>query len=130
MKTTQFELGGRVFHLCLNGAALFELYDKYGREAGLMEAIAGGDREAYNATCFYLATMANQGEIVRRYQGYEPGKFTTDAYFRANLAVWDVARAKEAVKAALLQGFHREEVDSDEVIDLGLQEIEKKTGPG
>lgn len=130
MKTTQFELGGQVFHLCLNGAALFELYDKYGKETGLMEHISGNDRDAYNATCFYLATLANQGEIVRRYEGREHGKFTTDAYFRANLAVWDVARAKNAVRAALQQGFHREEVDPDQVIDLGLQELEKKTGPG
>lgn len=130
MKTTAFELNGQVFHLCLNGAALFDLYDKFGKEAGLMEPIAGNDREGYNATCFYLATLANQGEIVRRYQGYDAGKFTTENFFRANLAVWDVARAKEAVKAALFQGFYREEKDPEERIDLGLLELEKKTGPG
>ncbi len=130
MKTTAFELGGQVFYLCLNGAALFDLYDKFGQENGLMENISGDDRNAYNATCFYLATMANQGEIVRRYQGHEPGKFATDAFFRANLATWDVARAKNAVKTALQQGFNREEIDPAEAIDLGLLELEKKTGPG
>lgn len=127
MKTIAYTQAGSTWHLCLNGAALFDIYDKFGTEQGILEHIEGVDRKSYDAVCWMLAKLAEQGEIVRRYQGLEHGKFPSEHYFRANLRPTDVLDAKQAIRDAVRLGFSREEADEDEVIDLGLMKLQKKT---
>ena len=130
MKTFPYTLNGNTWHLCLNGAALFDIYEKYGDKGFVTDHIAGNDKNAFQATCWMLAKLAEQGELVRRYQGFDHGSFPTEQMFRATLAPLDVADAKFAIKEAVRLGFLREEAEEDQAVDLGLLELEKKTGPG
>lgn len=130
MRLTGFELQGRSFHLCLNGAALFDIYDKYGAEEPILSRIDGHDRAAYDRTCWILAKLAEQGELVRRFNGFDKGPFPSEHFFRTNLRPVDVPRAKAAIELAVRQGFAREEQEEEERIDLGLLELQKKTGIG
>ena len=116
------------WHLCLNGAALFNAYEKFGDKTPLVEHLEGSNKAAFQATCWFLAELATQGELVRRYLGHDHGQFPTEQMFRAVLAPFEVAKAKEAVRKAMLLGFCREEKD-DSPIDLGLAELQKKTEP-
>lgn len=128
MKTHDFEVCGQTYHFCLNGAALFDCYEKFGPDGSLLDHIEGATRKSFDATCWMLAKFAEQGEMVRRFQGFKPEKIPTEAFFRANLAAMDVAAAKLVVQSVIRLGFRRDEEDPEEQdVDLGLQELEKKT---
>ena len=56
MRTVPYALNGQTWHLCLNGAALFDIYDKFGTDGSVFDHIEGTDRKSYDATCWMLAT--------------------------------------------------------------------------
>lgn len=126
MRTLTYTVAGKTWHLLLNAAAVFNAYDKFGSEGSLLDHLDGNDKETFEATCWFLNELATQGELLRRYQGHDPGKFPTEQMFRAVLGPFDVPAAKAAVRQAIAFGFFREE-DRDKPIDLGLAELEKKT---
>ena len=64
MKTIPYELNGHTFYLCLNGQALFDAYDKFGYEDFLTQHIEGKDKQSFDNTCWLLAKLAEQGELV------------------------------------------------------------------
>lgn len=127
MKTFPYELDGHTFYLCLNGQALFDAYDKFGYEGFLTKHIEGKDKQSFENTCWLLAKLAEQGELVRRWQGLERGPIVPVEYFRAHLRPLDVASAKDAIRETITLGFSREEERERLVRDLGLEELQKKT---
>lgn len=130
MTTVEYELGGQTWHLLLNGAAYFDILDKYGTEAdGILEHIRPGDKAGFEATCWILAKLAEQGELWRRYQGYDNGPFLTAQRARAEMLLPYVASAKLAITEAVARGFARETKDPEpEYVDKTLQRLKKK-GP-
>lgn len=130
MKTLEYTVAGTTWHLCLNGAALFDAYEKFGDKAPISSHIEENDKAAFLATCWLLYKLAEQGELVRRYLGFTPAKFPTEHTFRALLRPMDVVEAKKTIREALHLGFLREEPDEDKAVDLGLLELQKKTAPG
>ena len=126
MKTLRYEHNGQTYHLCLNGAALFDVYEKFGTKGFVTDHIQGSDRKAFDATCWMLAKLAEQGEMVRRYQGHDHGKFPAEQMFRATLRPVDVVSARQAIGAAVALGFRREVEDEEDEVDLGLLELQKK----
>ena len=130
MKTVNYVFHGQVFHLAMNANALFDTYERYGYEQSVADLFTGTDKKSFTATCWLLAKFAEQGELVRRYEGHKPVRIVSDGFFRANLKPLDVPAAKIALEQAVRLGFAREEADPDEVQDLYLAEIEKKKEPG
>lgn len=130
MKTVEFKLDGQAYHLILNGAALFDAYDRYGNKGDLLERIGGTSRESFDDTVWLLVKLAQQGEAVRRLQGEEPKPMLTAERAAKILSPVDVVRAREAIRAAFAAGFEREVPDEEEEIDLGLAELQKKTEAG
>lgn len=130
MKTLKYEVGGRTFHLCMNGTAVFDFYEHYGTESQLLDPIEGNDKEAFENLCWMLSKLSEQGELVRRYQGHDRAPMAGTDWFRTMLKPMEVPVAKLAVQQAVRLGFSRE-VDSgeEEEVDLGLMELEKKTAP-
>ena len=128
MKTIEFELNGQTLHLCLNGTALFDAYDRFGTENSLLDHIRGSDKASYSALCWFTWKLGEQGELVRRFQGHERSRIPGEAEIRAMLAPTDVPAAKMTVAAAIGLGFGREIAEEERRVDLGLQELEKKNG--
>ena len=128
MKTVEFQLDGQVYHLILNGAALFDAYDEFGTKGDLLDLVTGTSRESFDHTCWMLVKLAQQGEAVRRFQGEEPSPMLTPMQAQRMLTPVDVVRARAAIRAAVAIGFEREAPDEEEEIDLGLAELQKKTG--
>ena len=75
-----------------------------------------------------LAKLAEQGELLRRYQGYDKGPIPTEELFRLSLSPLEVPLAKDAIARAVQAGFRREEGPAKKEVDKGLLELEKKTG--
>ena len=126
MKTVEYTLNGQTYHLCLNGAALFDIYDKYGNKSFVTDHIRGTGKKSFSATCWMLAKLAEQGELVRRYQGHDHGKFPTEQMFQVMLKPLQVQEAKAAIGATVALGFAREEEENGGELDLGLVELKKK----
>lgn len=132
MKTVEYKLGDQCWYLCLNGSALISLYERFGTEKPLLQHVQGVDRKAFEAICAYLSILGTQGELVRRYEGYDHGKFPAEYKFRTILAPLDLARARAAITEAVKLGFELEHPPEEETgeIDLGLEAIRKKEGSG
>lgn len=130
MRTVPVSLGGVTYHLLLNGAALFDLYDRFGDTGSLADHLQGGGREAFENTCFFLEKLAEQGELWRRYLGYGHSPLPTAETFLVTLSPLEAAAAKKAVMEALLVGFAREEGERPRTVDKGLAALQKKTAAG
>ena len=130
MKTLKYEVNGKTFPLCMNGTAVFDFYERFGTDGELLDPIEGSDKASFENLCWMLSKLAEQGELVRRYQGHDRAPMAGTDWFRTMLKPMEVPVAKLAVQQAVRLGFSRE-VDSgeEEEIDLGLMELEKKTAP-
>lgn len=126
MKTVEVNIYGRTCHLRLTSAALYDIYEHFGKENGAFENIEGANKASFDAICWYFAKLSEQGELTRRFQGYEPREIITEAEVKLLLTPGDLPKAKLAVLQAMQKGFGRE-VEDDEPIDIGLLELQKKT---
>ena len=129
MKTVEFELAGRTYHLLLNGAALFDAYDRFGDKGDLLDRIAGTARDSFDNTVWLLVKLCQQGEAWRRHNGEDPQPMLSADAALLLLGPMDVIRARAAIRAAYALGFERENPSEEEEIDLGLLELQKKTEP-
>lgn len=127
MQTVKFEFNGRPYCLCFNGAALFAVQEKFGDGFNAGSILAGTGTEGFSSLCWLLAQLAEQGELVRRYMGYDPQDIPTPEYFEASLGPLDTLRAKKAVLDAFRLGFARE-IKDKRGIDIYELEYQKKTG--
>lgn len=119
------EVKGRKLLFRFTTRAWYELEQKIGSLNKLLDRIEGDDRPL-DAMIELAAQTATAGE---RFMGGS-GKITRD-YLIDNLSPKQIRRANALAKTALTVGMHREEADQDdnEVIDVVLEELEKKTGP-
>lgn len=129
MKTVDYEWNGQTLHLLLNGAALFDAYDKFGTDAELLDIITGSSKKSFLATCWLTYKLAEQGELARRVEGFDREKIPSALRLTALMTPMDVARARRAIGRAVRIGFEMEHVEEPEVVDLGLRELQKKTEP-
>ena len=127
MKVHEVDLCGQHLYLLLNGQALFDLYDKFGTKGFITDPIKGSGKKSFEAVCYYLFKLSEQGELYRRWQGQTHGPILTEQFFRVHLAPREVAAAKDAILTAIVLGFRREEKEAGD-LDLGLVELQKKTG--
>lgn len=129
MRKTEWKLKGHTFTLCLNAAALTDIYDRFGTEKEIPDLYRGSDKASFDALCWLLWKLSEQGELVRRWEGLDRRPIVPESYFRANMAPFDALDAKRALGAAYEQAFRRErdEDGEEEEVDLILQELQKKT---
>lgn len=125
MKLHEVDLCGQHLYLCLNGQALFDIYDKFGTKGFITDPLKDSGKKSFEAVCYYLFKLSEQGELYRRWQGQMHGPVLTEQFFRVNLAPHEVAAAKDAILAAIVLGFRREEKETGD-LDLGLVELQKK----
>ena len=130
MKLVEFELNKQKYHLMLSGAALFEAYDRFGDTGDLLEQVIGTSMESFENTVWMLVNLAKHGEVYRRHMGEEPLPMLSVETARRTMGPKDVVRARSAIRKALAVGFEREELNEEQEIDLGLLELQKKTGLG
>lgn len=130
MNTVDFDWNGQTLHLLLNGTALFDIFDRYGSDAEILELVDGSDKKSYLNTCWILYKLAEQGELARRFLGHDHERYPTAERLAALTMPLEVPKARRAITRAVRLGFgmlHPENPDS-EFVDLGLLELQKKTG--
>ena len=124
LKTIAVTVCGQEYHLCYNAAAMLELQDKYGDD--LYDAITEHTAAGLAGLCDVAATLSEQGELVRRYMGYDKGAVITAETLHVMLSPTELLTLRDRVLRAYMAGFGRE-INEDEEADLGLAEMQKKT---
>lgn len=69
MKLHEVDLCGQHLYLCLNGQALFDLYDKFGTKGFITDPLKGSGKKSFEAVCYYLFKLSEQGELYRALAG-------------------------------------------------------------
>lgn len=126
MKVTTLKILGGTYHLFYNSEAMLTLQDEFGSE--IVTAFNPTTKDGKKALCRAVEVMAEQGELARRYMGYDQGKFITADTVGLFLTPAITKDIYDTVIRAMLIGVGREVEDKGKEVDLVLQELEKKTG--
>ena len=126
MRIVEYEFRGQKYSLCLNAAALYDIYEKFGTEKDILEIVSGTGAEGFSALCWVLAKLNEQGVAVKRYLERSAEKPLSEVEWKILLSPHDAVLAKEKIAEAVIRAFTRN-IPDDEEIDLGLLELEKKT---
>lgn len=125
MKAIKLEFGENTYHLVFNGMAMFDFDDKYGGATKLFDIVQKPGKNSFAALCESVATLAEQGELVRRNMGYDHGKIPSVDEIKAIATPLDAINMRVALLRAVTVGYGREIENNDE-IDLGLVELSQK----
>lgn len=114
---------GTEYHLLFNGYAMFAAQDMFeNRQLG--EIVQDNTAEGFVNLCRVFCLLAEQGELARRYEGYDKGETPDEERLRAAVMPYDVITMRQSVLEALMRGYKRDV--PEEETDLGLAELQKK----
>lgn len=125
MKFTKWTFGGKDYYLSYNVMAVHKIYD-LGIE-DLSVAISDRGAKAFEQVCRAAEIMIQQGELIRRYLGYDPGNVIAAEDLMLMLTTGEDLSLRGTMMAAVLDGL-KSETDERQEVDLGLLELQKKTG--
>lgn len=126
MKTVKTVIGDKDFYLLYNAEAFFTLGDEFGDE-NIFDALAKTNRDGFAKTIKIAAVLAEQGELARRYYGYDKSEIPTEDYIKFSTSVLDIPELKRDIQDAIILGLKQEIENPQKEVDLVLQELEKKT---
>lgn len=125
MKFTKWTFDGKDYYLSYNVMAVHQIYD-LGIE-DLSAAISNRGAKSFEQVCRAAEIMIQQGELVRRYLGYDPGNVISAETLMLTLGLNHDFALRSAMMEAVLDGL-RSDTDERQEVDLGLLELQKKTG--
>lgn len=118
---------GTEYHLLFNGYAMFAAQDMFeNRQLG--EIVQDNTAEGFVNLCRVFCLLAEQGELARRYEGYDRGETPDEERLRAAVMPYDVIAMRQSVLEALMRGYKRDV--PEEETDLGLAELQKEPQSG
>lgn len=126
MKVEKITVGGRDYYLAFNGSAKFALDELCGGKS-IVGLTQPDTKEANNLLFQAVSILAEQGELVRRYYGYDKDEMLEAESLPLLLTPMDMLTLKTALYCAVSRGYGREIQDTGGEVDLVLQEIQKKT---
>lgn len=125
MQLNKFTLDGKEYHLLLNGEALFDCYERFGQDKGLLDLLETDGRNGYEVIAFFLATFSMQGELYRRWQGEDRGSYLSESQARVLLKPADIPTLRAVLIETIMDGFNRKHPD-DGPVDPWLNELTQK----
>ena len=123
MQEIKAKVCGQTYHLLFNGYAMYAGMEAFG-DRSLAEVIQENSMQGFMDLCKVFCLLGEQGELARRYEGYDPGKLPDEEELRLHAAPFDILAMRQACIEAVTAGFRRE-VEAAET-DLGLAELQKK----
>lgn len=124
-----YKHGGKEYWLVYTADAYFEIKERYGTDP--FERLRADDRSGWDCAIGCLLILAREGELCRRYMGYEPLPMLDEETLRRTVLPDGVVNVKNAVAEAIFAGMRIENaLKDDSPVDVGLLEFEKKTKVG
>lgn len=106
---------------------MFNVTDKFGDIQTALDTIAKDSKEGFEAVIWFAVQMANDAELCRRAEGYEPQPMIKASEIPKRMRPWEFNELRDAVCDAIALGYKREiPPDENEEIDLTLMELEAK----
>lgn len=129
-----YRFRGADYRLYLNGLLLYDFYDRYGRDKGLVELLEQDGKAGLEVNVWLLCELTRHAVLYRRFLGEESGQTLEYARTLAAVTPAEIPELRNAVAMAVAEGFRREHLSAEEQ-DPWLQEIEaqkrpKKARPG
>ena len=110
-----------------SAAAHLAASDKY--PDGVANVFTQNTADGFEALCWMLAELSTQGELMRRYMGYEKKDPLAVDKARMELMPYQLPEARKIVMDAIIKGL-QSPTDENAEVDVVLQELQKKTGRG
>ena len=124
-----YKHGGKEYWLVYTADAYFEIKERYGTDP--FERLRADDRSGWDCAIGCLLILAREGELCRRYMGYDPLPMLDEETIRRTVLPDGVINIKDAVVKAIFAGMRIANGKKEEgPVDVGLAEFEKKTIPG
>lgn len=118
--------GGREYWLVCTADAYFAIIEAYGGD--FSEKILAAGRDGFDCAVGCLCILAREGELCRRYMGYDPAEMMDGDEIRRCTLPGDIGKIKGAVLDAIGAGLRVEGAEEETgPVDVGLAEFEKKT---
>lgn len=111
------------YHFLFNAACYFAANEKY--PDGFFDVCYKNNSEGLEVLCWLLQEMSEQGELYRRYMGYDPEETLKADEAMLMMRPKDINIGRGIVMAAMEAGFNNN--NADEEVDLVLVELQKKT---
>lgn len=130
MKTFEFDYGGKVLHLYMNGTAMFAIEALDAGREDSTDAIDRMKEDSPEGVADLLRValiLAEQGELCRRYLGYSPERIPTEKELSLLLSPAQLMLLRVSALMAINAGYEQKESGQNDDIDTGLAELEKKT---
>ena len=122
---TKFIWKKKEYYLLFNANIHFAIEDKYENKSVTDILNEKGQLGLYNI-CWLLEKLNTQAELLRAYEGYEKNQTLKSGELILMLKPFEIIEAKKAIMEAVIEGYKQDE-ESNEEIDLGLLELQKKT---
>lgn len=129
MRHIDHTLGGVTRPLSCCSGALFDIYDKFGYTADILDTlkIYEPTAEGWKNTCWLYALLASWGELQRRALGHEPRPMISMEDVRTFALPSEAPGIRNAITDALRQGFATSpSQDPDDEIDEILRAREEE----
>lgn len=104
MEPRKIELAGKEYYIAYNGAAMFALHDI----KNIFETI----QTDFDAFCKVVQVMTEQGELVRRYRGYDACGFVDPDELRVMATPLEVLEMKRSILQVIVDSMKREVGDA------------------
>lgn len=119
-------IGGELRQLNFSMEIFFDVVEKYGSVAQLMDVIDAGGKPAFEAVRWAALRMANDGELCRRAAGCDHRPMLREDSISLRMTPGEYAPLLDAVVDAIAEGFRRETSTENKEVDLGLAELSAK----
>ena len=133
MKIYKYKLRNKTLYLIYNTSAMFDIIEEYPDDDMNIVSITDpekGRKEALMALCKIAGIMAREGELYRRYIGYDSNEIISEEELKHLIMPKDFPALRTAIIQAAVSGMQQEQEDEDEEIDLGLIELNKNKKKG
>lgn len=113
--------------LYYNASAMFALQEYTPEGKDLFDTIVSVDAPGFHALCRTAHILAEQGELMRRYLGYDRERILSEGEINLLMTPADYLGLRTAVVQAINAGYASDrKSEEDQDVDIGLLELEKK----
>lgn len=109
---------------------MFSVLKKYNSVQNALEIMVQGGEEGFKVLQYLTVLMANDAELCRRKEGYDPEPFIDEEDVSIRMKPSVYLNLQDAVCQAISEGYTQEQEDGNEETDLGLLELRKKAKAG
>ena len=129
-KVVVVHFAGEARPLHFSVGSMLEVNEKYGGASEALDLMCKDDAEAFAVMQNLAVLMANDAELCRRAEGYDPKPMLEAKDLTTMMSPIEYLRLKQGISRAIELGYEQELGDENKETELGLLELQKKEEAG